>query len=155
MGKNCRRLRKNGLLAILVKHRAQPDAEIIKIASEQLGLEPTTRSPLDINEEDPTKGIEPAKKKLEENNLPVTDENIFITSSCGDKGINYLLGKAPTGVRKNVEAAPAAEKKASANGYTVSVGSNQYAVKIDGNTAMVNGKAYSIDVKEGIDCCFS
>ena len=138
------------VLGYFGKTPTAPDPEIIKIASEQLGLEPTTRSPLDINEEDPTKGIVPATKKLEENNLPVTDENIFISSSCGDKGINYLLGKATTGVRKNVEAAPAAEKKASADGYTVSVGGNQYAVKIDGNTATVNGKAYQIDVKEGM-----
>ena len=138
------------VLGYFGKTPTAPDPEIIKIASEQLGLEPTTRSPLDINEEDPTKGIVPATKKLEENNLPVTDENIFISSSCGDKGINYLLGKATTGVRKNVEAAPAAEKKASADGYTVSVGGNQYAVKIDGNTATVNGKVYQIDVKEGM-----
>ncbi len=138
------------ILGYFGKTPTTPDPEIIKIASEQLGLEPTTRSPLDINEEDPTKGIGPATKKLEENNLPVTDENIFISSSCGDKGIAYLLGKATTGVRKNVEAAPAAEKKASADGYTVTVGANQYAVKIDGNTAMVNGKAYQIDVKEGM-----
>ncbi len=139
------------VLGYFGKTPTAPDPEIVKIASEQLGLEPTTRSPLDINEEDPTKGIEPAKKKLEDNNLPVTDENIFISSSCGDKGINYLLGKATTGVRKNVETAPSEEKKASADGYTVTVGANKYAVKIDGNTATVNGKAYQIDVKEGMD----
>ncbi len=140
------------VLGYFGKTPTAPDPEIIKIAADQLGLEPTTRSPLDINEEDPTKGIEPAKKKLEDNNLPVTDENIFISSSCGDKGINYLLGKATVGVRKKeAESAPAvAEKKASADGYTVTVGSNQYAVKIDGNTATVNGKAYQINVKEGM-----
>lgn len=140
------------VLGYFGKTPTEPDPEIVKISSEQLGLEPTTRSPLDINEDDPTKGMEPARKKLEDNNLPTTDENIFITSSCGDKGITYLLGKAGTGVRKNVEAAPApvAEKKASPDGYTIMVGSNQYAVKIDGNFATVNGKIYPIDIKEGM-----
>ena len=46
----------------LEKHIKQ---EIIKIASEQLGLEPTTRSPLEINDADPNKGMEPARKQLE------------------------------------------------------------------------------------------
>jgi len=137
------------VLGYFGKTPVAPDAEIVKIASEQLGLEPTTRSPLEINEEDPTKGLAPAKKKLEENGLPTTDENIFITASCGDKGINYLLGKATIGVRKNApEAKP--ETKEAPEGYTVSVGGNTYAVKIDGNTAVVNGKAYNINVAEGL-----
>jgi pyruvate carboxylase subunit B len=127
------------------------DAEIIKIASEQLGLEPTTRSPLDINEEDPTKGLPVARKKLEENGLPTTDENVFITASCGDKGINYLLGKATIGVRKNVPEAAKTEANSAPEGYTVNVGGNTYAVKIDGDTAVVNGKAYNINVTEGLD----
>ena len=140
------------VLGYFGKTPVPPDAGIIKIASEQLGLEPTTRSPLDINEEDPAKGLPVARKKLEDNGLPTTDENIFITASCGDKGINYLLGKATIGVRKNVAEAAKAEPKTDApEGYTVNVGGNAYAVKLEGNTAIVNGKAYSIDVKEGMD----
>ncbi|VFQ43959.1 biotin/lipoyl-containing protein [Desulfoluna butyratoxydans] len=138
------------VLGYFGKTPVPPDAEIIKIASEQLGLEPTTRSPLDINEEDPNKGIPSAKKKLEENGLPTTDENIFIAGACGDKGINYLLGKATIGVRKNVAEAPKAEAKAAPDGYTVTVGGSTYAVKIDGNTAVVNGKAYNVNVAEGL-----
>ncbi len=150
------------VLGYFGKTPVPPDAKIIKIASEQLGLEPTTRSPLDINEEDPTKGLGVARKKLVDNNLPTTDENIFITASCGDKGINYLLGKATIGVRKNVPEAAKAEAvvapkveaavapKMAPEGYTVSVGGNSYAVKIDGNTAVVNGKAYNINVTEGL-----
>lgn len=140
------------ILGYFGKTPVPPDAGIVKIAAEQLGLEPTTRNPLDIIEEDTKKGIAPAKKKLEENNLPMTDENIFIAASCGDKGIAYLLGKATIGVRKNVaeEKAPAAAPKKQVDGYTVTVSGKQYAVKLDGNTAVVNGKAYSVDVKEGL-----
>jgi len=138
------------VLGYFGKTPVPPDPEIIKIASEQLGLEPTTRSPLDINEEDPTKGLGCAQKMLEENGLPVTDENLFITASCGDKGINYLLGKATIGVRKNVPKTAAPETKEAPEGYTVTVGGNTYAVKLDGNTAVVNGMAYNINVAEGL-----
>ncbi|WP_300667203.1 biotin/lipoyl-containing protein [Desulfoluna sp.] len=138
------------VLGYFGKTPVAPDPEIIKIASEQLGLEPTTRSPLDINEEDPTKGLGCAQKKLEESGLPVTDENLFITASCGDKGINYLLGKATLGVRKNVPEAAKAETKAAPEGYTVTVGGSTYTVKLDGDTAVVNGKAYNVNVAEGL-----
>jgi len=61
------------------------------LAAEQLGLQPTTRDPREINDEDPTKGIEPATKRLVEAGLPITDENIFIAASLKDKGIGFLL----------------------------------------------------------------
>ena len=53
--------------------------------------------PLDILEP----GIPKATKILEENKLPVNDENIFIIASCEQKGLDFLLGKAVTNVRKN------------------------------------------------------
>ena len=43
----------------------EPDPEIVKLAQEQLGLEPTTRSPRLINDDDPKKGVDAAKKMLE------------------------------------------------------------------------------------------
>lgn len=140
------------VLGYFGKTPVPPDAEIVKIAAEQLGMEPTTGNPLDIIEKDTKKGIAPAKKKLEESNLPVNDENIFIAASCGDKGIAYLQGKATVGVRKNAveEKAPAAAAKKQVDGYTVTVSGKQYAVKLEGNTAVVNGKAYAIDVQEGL-----
>lgn len=138
------------VLGYFGKTPVTPDAEIIKIASEQLGLEPTTRSPLEINEEDPTKGLAPARKKLEANGLPVTDENLFITASCGDKGISYLLGKATIGVRKNAPAETPVAPKAAPEGYTVNVGGHTYAVKLEGNTAVVNGRTYNVNVTEGL-----
>ena len=63
-----------------------PDPEIVKLASQQLGLEPTTRNAREINDEDPNKGIAAATKKLQEPGLPITDENIFIA----DSGIIFL-----------------------------------------------------------------
>ncbi|GAB6093769.1 biotin attachment protein [Desulfatiferula olefinivorans] len=142
------------VLGYFGKTPVAPDPEIIKIASEQLGMEPTSRNPLDYIEEDTKKGIAPARKKLEDANLPINDENIFIVASCGDKGIAYLQGKATIGVRKNApeEAAPAAAPaaKKAVDGYTVTVAGKQYAVKLDGNTAVVNGKTYAVDVQEGL-----
>jgi pyruvate carboxylase subunit B len=140
------------VLGYFGKTPVKPDPEIVKIASEQLGLPVTDRNPLDIIEEDTKKGIAPAKKKLEENNLPITDENIFIVASCGDKGVSYLQGKATIGVRKNEpekkEAAPAAKK--AVDGYTVTVAGKTYAVKLEGETAVVNGKTYPVSVAEGL-----
>jgi hypothetical protein len=39
-------------------------------------------------------GIPKARKVLEDNALPLTDENIFIAATCGDKGITFLKGDA-------------------------------------------------------------
>jgi len=128
-----------------------PDPGIVDIASKQLGLEPTTRNPLDILEEDPDKGIAPAVKKLKENDLPVTDENIFITATCGEKGINYLLGKGTIGVRKNLPESAGTEVEAAEEGYTVTVDSNRYGVRFSGDKAIVNGKHYDIRIEAGCE----
>jgi len=135
------------VLGYFGKTPVAPDPEIVKLASKKMGLAPTTRNPLDINEEDPNKGIAPAKKRLEEAGLPTTDENIFISASCEDKGINFLLGKATTGVRK-IETTPAVSK---ADSYTVTVNNVAYGVQLNGDQAVVNGTSYDIDVKAGID----
>ncbi|EKE03347.1 MAG: hypothetical protein ACD_20C00214G0017 [uncultured bacterium] len=136
------------VLGYFGKTPVPPDPEIVKIASEQLGMDPTTRNPLEINDEDPKKGVEAAKKMLQAANLPETDENIFIASTCKEKGIAFLKGEATVNVRK--VAKPKESKATQAEGYTVTVNDKNYAVVIDGNQAKVNGKAYTIDVKEGI-----
>ncbi len=144
------------LLGYFGKTPCEPDPELVKWAEEKIGMQPTTEKVVDINEKDPEKGIEAAKKRLEEAGLPTTDENIFISAACKDgnvdKGIEFLLGKGKVSVNKtaNKEAAPAAQ--ASSNGeYTVKVNGKNYAVKLDGDTATVNGKAYDINVKAGIE----
>jgi pyruvate carboxylase subunit B len=142
------------VLGYFGKTPVAPDPEIVKLASEQLGLEPTERIPVDINDDDPTKGIDPAKKMLEKANLPITDENIFIAAACKDKGIQYLKGEAKVNVRKIDP--NAAEKEASAGGvksgsgsYTVSAGGKKFNVKLEGGNALVNGKSYSVEVAAG------
>ena len=56
-----------------------------------------TGDPLDL----PEPGVPKATKILEENNLPVNDENIFIIASCEGKGLEFLLGNSKVNVRKN------------------------------------------------------
>ena len=118
-----------------------PDEEIVKLASEQLSLEPTTRSPMEINDEDPDKGIQAAKKQLLQADLELTDENIFIAATCKDKGIAFLKGEATTGVRKNFGQQAQPETQT----YSVSLNSTEYKVTIDGPQVIINGKPYNID----------
>ena len=131
-----------------------PDPEIVKLASKQLGLEPTTKIPVDINDADPEKGIKVATKRLKDANLAVTDENVFISSTCKEKGITFLQGNAKIGVRKidpNVKEKEAAASTAKApTEFTVKVNANEYNVEMKGNKAVVNGVEYDIAVKEGL-----
>lgn len=139
------------VLGYFGKTPCEPDAEVIKIASEQLELEPTTEKVVDLNDKDPNKGIAAATKRLEEAGLEVNEENIFISAACKEKGIEFLKGNGHIGVRKNEPAkeAPVAAEKS--NGYTVTVNGKKYAVALEGSKATVNGKLYDIDVKSGIE----
>ena len=144
------------LLGYFGKTPCEPDPELVKWAEEKTGLKPTTEKVVDINEKDPDKGIEAAKKRLEEAGLPTTDENIFISAACKDgnvdKGIEFLLGKGQISVNKVKADAPKAEHTASSTGeYTVKVNGKNYAVKLEGDKATVNGKAYDINVKADIE----
>ena len=75
-----------------------PDPEVVKIASEQLGLPPFDGDPLEAAADN----IPEAKRALEENNLPVTDKNIFLVISAMvpgrkielNEGLRLLLGKS-------------------------------------------------------------
>ncbi len=138
------------VLGYFGKTPCEPDEEVKKIASEQLGLEPTTEKVVDLNDKDPSKGIEAATKRLVDAGLEVNDENIFISAACKDKGIMFLQGHGVIGVRKN-EAKKESSTVAGGNEYTVKVNGKNYAVKLDGDKkATVNGKAYDIAVSEGI-----
>jgi pyruvate carboxylase subunit B len=143
------------VLGYFGKTPVEPDPEIVKLSQEQIGLEPTTKKVVDINDEDETKGIEAAKKMLERDNLPITDENIFIAATCKEKGITFLKGEARTNVRKvdrtaekeEAAAGSGGEKAAGASAYTVTVGNNTYTVSFEGGKAVVNGTAYDVDVQ--------
>ncbi|HHS12631.1 MAG TPA: biotin/lipoyl-binding protein [bacterium] len=132
------------VLGYFGKTPVEPDPEIVKLAQEQLGMEPTKKSPLEINDANPEKGIEPARKRLEAAGLPITDENLFIAATCKDKGIAYLKGEAVLGVRKKTV------KAKGENGYTVTVDKKSYSVFIEGDKATVNGRAYDIAIQEGM-----
>ena len=136
------------VLGYFGKTPVPPDPEIVEIAEEQMKLEPTLKTPLEINDADPKKGITPAKKRLQDAGLPLSDENIFISAACMDKGIAYLKGEAKLGIRKNEPAAKKAAKKADA--YTVKVGGEKFEVSFDGDKATVNGKSYDVSVTEGV-----
>ena len=88
--------------------------------------------------------------------MPVTDENLFIACACKDgnvdKGIDFLLGKGTVSVNK-VRASEAQQKSEGndTNGYTVTVNGKKYAVALEGNKAVVNGKLYDVDVKAGLE----
>lgn len=123
-----------------------PDAEIVALAQKQLGLSPTTDNPREINDADPKKGVAVAQDLLREHALEITDETTFIAAALGEKGINFLKGDRPIGVRK--KKAEAAEAPV-ANAYTVVVNGRNYSVSLDGGTARVNGQDYAFDVKEG------
>jgi len=126
-----------------------PDPDVVKICAEQMGREPTTRKVLEINDADPSKGVAAAKKLLSDSGISdFSDENIFIAATCGQKGIDFLLGKAEIGVRlaeKQSDAPPTGD-----GAYTVTLNGTQYAVELKGDTAMVNGRRYDVKVADGV-----
>ena len=132
------------VLGYFGKTPIEPDPQIVKWASEQLGLEPTTKAVVEINDANPKLGIKAATAQLEENKLPVTDENIFIVAACGDKGLAFLKGDRPMGIRyaEEKKAAPAG---AAAN-YSVTANGKTFNVAVNGDKVTVNGKAFDVKV---------
>jgi len=120
-----------------------PDKDVVKIASEQLGLEPTKKSPRLLNDENPNKGIAAAKAKLQAENLPITDENIFIAATCSDKGIAYLKGEGKVLVRYQEK--PQEKKESSVS--QIIINGQKFTVDLKDNEAIVNGKSYSFELE--------
>ena len=133
------------VLGYFGKTPVAPDAKVVEIAAEQLGLEPTTQKPLGRNDADPTKGVEPARKQLREAGLAETDENVFIIATCKDKGLAFLKGEAEIGVRKIEKKEEAAPTSGPAR-YTVTVNGRSYALAIDGDTATVDGRNFQVSL---------
>jgi len=132
------------VLGYFGKTPVEPDPMVVKAASEQLGLEPTKKTPLEINDADPKKGLKVAEAKLKEAGLPVTPENTFIIATCADKGLLYLKGEAKVnGIRWAADQKKAAS--ADTGAVKVTVNGKAYEVIFDGdNAATVNGKRYDI-----------
>ncbi|MDY0117080.1 MAG: biotin/lipoyl-containing protein [Sulfurimonadaceae bacterium] len=121
------------VLGYFGKTPVAPDPEVVRIASEKLHLEPTTEKVLDLTERDETKSLGYWKKKLEDENIETTDENIFIAAACQDKGITFLKGEAEVNVRKN----STMQKQGCTN-----MGNGNY-------TVVVDGQKFSVQVAEG------
>jgi pyruvate carboxylase subunit B len=140
------------VLGYFGKTPCEPDPEIVKLASEKLELEPTTENPVDINDRDPNKGVDAAKKLLTDAGITdQCDENVFIAATCKQKGIDFLLGKTEiNGVRKGA-LTPAKAEAGGDGDYTVTVDGKKFAIEVNGDQATVNGKAYDISVTDGIE----
>jgi pyruvate carboxylase subunit B len=148
------------ILGYFGKTPVPPDADIVAKAAEQLNLKPTTEHPIDLNNADPKRGVKAVTKTLKENDLKVTEENIFIVASCGAKGISFLKGEAKTAVRKNVPepvapaaapapAAPTAPPPPAKGRYDVKVDGHVYEVEIDGARVKVGGKYIDVEMDTG------
>jgi len=119
------------VLGYFGKTPVEPNAEIVKLASEKLKLEPTTENPLDLSDKEVKKSIAYWKQVLEDEELETTEENIFIAAACDQKGIAFLKGEGPLMVRKGKENNCGGEEMSGS--YTV----------------VVDGKSYSVQVAEG------
>lgn len=137
------------VLGYFGKTPVPPDPEVVKIASEQLGLEPTDQPPLERNDADPQKGRAAAQHLLDAEGIEATDEHIFILATCGDKGMDFLKGKGEIGVRKveKQDGAPAPAADGAAE-YALQVNGKPVRVQIDGKLATVNGKTYTVEIQD-------
>lgn len=133
----------NMVLGYFGRTPVEPDPEIVKLAEKQLGKPVFKGDPIEILEP----GIPAAKKILEEEGLPVNDENIFIVGALatkgGNKGLDFLKGEKPVSVRK--------VSKEDDKAISVSTG-DQAKPAAPGEPAdyivTVEGKAYHVNVAE-------
>lgn len=126
----------------------KPDPEVVKIASEQLKLPVFEGDPLERLEP----GIPKAKKILEENNLPVTDENLFIIGSFvtpgGNKGLDFLKGNHTINVKKNKPEEPKASAQKIESKPVVTVPASKEMSKVNSYIVTVSGKKYDVVVED-------
>ena len=123
------------VLGYFGKTPVAPDPKIVKIASEKLGLEPTTENALDIANADETKSLQHAIDELKKEDLEITEENIFIAAACQEKGIAFLKGEGELNIRK------ISEMKQDCEGSS-NMGNGNY-------TVVVDGQKFSVQVAEG------
>ena len=136
------------VLGYFGKTPVEPDANIVKIASEQLKLKPTTKPAIEINDADPAKGLDLVVDKLRESGLEETKENIFIVATCGEKGIKFLKGDGEIGVRKvDKEKTHALGEMADHGDFIVTVDGTDHLMSFEGNKATVNGKVFEVDMR--------
>lgn len=91
-----------------------PDPDVVRLASEQLKLEPFTQDPLDAAPD----SLDVARRALAERHLPLTDEHVFLVAAAIvpgkdielNEGLRLLTGKAKISLplKKTDAPAPAA-----------------------------------------------
>ncbi len=130
-----------------------PDPEIVQIAEKQLGLKPFDGNPVDLLEP----GIPKAKKILEAEGLPVTDENIFIIGALatpgGNTGLDFLKGHQPVKVRKKKPDSAPATDTAPAPSHAPATGASEPSAGLKGPVSLnykvtVDGKTYEVTVED-------
>jgi len=133
------------VLGYFGKTPVQADKQIIKLASEKLELEPTTRNPLDIADEDKKKMIKFWQNRLEEEDIETSEENIFIAAACDEKGVAFLKGKSTLSIRK-------VDDFACENDRDCNLGENKAMDNATGNyTVVVDGQKFNVTVTKGDD----
>jgi pyruvate carboxylase subunit B len=132
------------VLGYFGKTPVAPDADIVKLASEKLKLEPTTENPLDIADRDDKKTMSYWENRLKEEKIETTEENIFIAAACDEKGVAFLKGESPLNIRKNVETDACEDDK------ECKLGENKGMSNSTGNyTVVVDGQKFNVSVAEG------
>ncbi|EPB0946845.1 biotin/lipoyl-containing protein [Campylobacter upsaliensis] len=116
------------VLGYFGKTPVAPDEAIVKLAAEQLNLEPTTQLAIDLADKDESKSLAYIKALLEKEGLETSEENLFIAGACKEKGIAFLKGEAKVNVRKlSTMPKPISAEE---NKFTVSVNGNKYHVEL-------------------------
>jgi len=129
----------NMVLGYFGRTPVEPDPEIVRLASEQLGKPIFKDDPLDVLEP----GMPKAAEVLKKNNLPETEENLFIASSCEAKGIDFLLGKAKISIRKKSDEAEKIVPTSAKSAAPSVSGPRDYTITVD-------GRAYQVQVNDGV-----
>ena len=128
------------VLGYFGKTPTTPDSKIVELASKQLELDPTTENPLDIADRDERKSLDYWKNILSEKEIDTTEENIFISAACAEKGIEFLEGKGKVNVRKITDEESSPDNKASKKSSKAST-----------YTIVLNGESFNVQVAEGSD----
>jgi pyruvate carboxylase subunit B len=142
------------VLGYFGKTPVAPDPEIVKIASEKLNLEPTTKNAIDLADADETKSLAHWKKELEHIGIETTEENIFIAAACQEKGLAFLKGDGEVNVRKNSDINTEGCENMGSGSYTVVVNGEKFSVQVaegDANIEVtaVNGETLKPSVPSG------
>lgn len=135
------------VLGYFGKTPVKPDEGVIKMAAEQLGLQPTTKHAVDIADADESKSVAYAQRILREQGIESNEENIFIALACKEKGIAFLKGEGKVMSRKKEDVAPAASHQGgiSKNGkFDVKINGKIYNVEFAGQNVLVNGDRYDV-----------